>query len=425
MEVRLVNVLKNKLVLGFLIFVLAISVGIGITVWHYGSTYEKTAALYTKTMDWVLPLSIDYVHLSMDEETGLFTGLGKEYKDTINTEGEIIEHQKIREYHFESEYLGEGLTTFEENDSVGAKDEKGNIIIPAEHQSILPFEDSYCIALSDKGYDVIYDKNGKLLKEGHAFYQYLINNKFTGEIDGTYEIFDLSTGEIWREYKDRKFSEIFLLDDQTIAIGFPTQTSEFYLIDYVLFDGQMQPLMGDKTFSVAGGLSEGMRYFITSDRTFDGKATKVEAGFMNENGDTIFLFNHVPECVNDYKDGLAIVYDEKQFYAIDKMGKKVFCLDYTGNAVAASRSDMIDFYNTGSNYCVQFQEGVAPFTLDGKNWGYIDKTGKIIIEPVFKSASPVYQGCAVVCGAGAIGPGSIINSRWGVLDLKEVLKDVQ
>lgn len=415
---------KNKFILGFLIFVLSTGILLGAVVWHYGSIYERQAAVYTKTLDWVVPMSIKYVRMSMDEETGMFYGLSKESKDTINAKGEIVKSQKLTEDNFEPESLGYGFITFEENHSVGAKDEKGNIIIPAEHQFILPFEDGYCIALKKDGDDVIYDKHGKLLKDGCSNLRYLTNDKFISKLDNGYEIFDLHTGKTWNSYKDREFNDVFLLDEHTLAIGFSSQSSGFQVTDYVLFNEQLQPLMNEKTFTVVGGLSEGMRYFISSDTTFDGSPAKVEAGFMNAYGETVFLFDHVPDCVNDYKDGLAIVYDD-QFYVLDKEGKRVFSKEYTGNAIVALRSNMVETYDISNGYFVQFQEGVAPFTLDGKNWGYIDKKGKIIIEPVFKKASPVCQGYAVVCGTGAIGPSSVINSRWGILDLREVLKDVQ
>lgn len=147
-------VCKNKFILGFLIFVLSTGILLGAVVWHYGSIYERQAAVYTKTLDWVVPMSIKYVRMSMDEETGMFYGLSKESRDTINAKGEIVKSQKLTEDNFEPESLGYGFITFEENHSVGAKDKKGNIIIPAEHQFILPFEDGYCIALKKDGDDV-------------------------------------------------------------------------------------------------------------------------------------------------------------------------------------------------------------------------------------------------------------------------------
>jgi hypothetical protein len=56
-----------------------------------------------------------------------------------------------------------------------------------------------------------------------------------------------------------------------------------------------------------------------------------------------------------------------------------------------------------------FSEGLASVLLsdDGDGlWGYIDKAGKMVIKPQFASAAPFSEGLAVVC----------INKKWGYID---------
>ena len=414
------NVLKNKLVLGFLIFVLAISVGIGITVWHYGSTYEKTAAVYMRKLDWVLPLNSNYSQLLYDEEEELYRGWNREKTDWIDANGQVVKSdptdKKVIE--IESESLGHGFYTFSEDYALGVKNSDGEIIIPAEHQQIFPYQDGYCIALHENGYEMIYDISGKLLKEGGTDYHYLSNNKFSVETEDGFEIFDLKTGESWTSYHNRQISEVFKLDNHTFAIGFGMYTMDEYVTDYILFDDNMKPILEDKQFTQINRLSEDMRFFITSERSFDGKPVRRECGFMNKDGEIVFLFDHIPRCVNDYSEGLSIVYDEKKLYALDKQGNIVFSHEYTGDSIAASQRTMMENYEVITPYYVEFNEGFAPVTLNGEKWGYIDTTGKFVIEPYFSEVSTVQNGIAVVCDTRSPTPSSLVHSRWGILKLK-------
>ncbi|MBA4389174.1 MAG: hypothetical protein C0404_14470 [Verrucomicrobia bacterium] len=70
---------------------------------------------------------------------------------------------------------------------------------------------------------------------------------------------------------------------------------------------------------------------------------------------------------------------EKKWGYIDKTGKKVIDPQYQGAR--------------------QFSEGLAPVMVDGK-WGYIDKTAKMVINPQFDSGNSFSEGLArIVVGA--------------------------
>lgn len=54
-----------------------------------------------------------------------------------------------------------------------------------------------------------------------------------------------------------------------------------------------------------------------------------------------------------------------------------------------------------------FAEGLAPVKMGGK-WGYVDRTGRIIINPQFEEAGTFAEGLARVK----------LNGKWGYVDRK-------
>ena len=81
---------------------------------------------------------------------------------------------------------------------------------------------------------------------------------------------------------------------------------------------------------------------------------------------------------------------------------------------------MADEYAFWSPYFTWFVDGLAPATLDGQHWGYINQSGKFVIEPYFKEAHIVMNKTAAVCLIQSDIQSTLSNSRWGILDLKEV-----
>jgi len=62
----------------------------------------------------------------------------------------------------------------------------------------------------------------------------------------------------------------------------------------------------------------------------------------------------------------------------------------------------------------EFSEGLAPVRLNLK-WGYIDKTGKIVIQPQFVDAEDFSEGFAVI---GRLSSGYINKEGKTVIDRK-------
>ncbi len=69
-----------------------------------------------------------------------------------------------------------------------------------------------------------------------------------------------------------------------------------------------------------------------------------------------------------------------------QIGSKWGYIDRTGKVAIEPKFDEVWF----------FCEGLAPVQASGK-WGYIDRTGKIVVEPRFDDAYNVEDGLAAVC----------------------------
>ena len=329
------KVWKSKLVLGFLMAVLMVSLALGAVIWHFGDAYEKTASVYMKSLDWILPLSTDYQYITMDKETGSpYKCVGREQTEFRNTSGKVVR------------------------------------TISSTDDSSVPYTETR-------------DRLG------------------------------------WKSYKGREIHNIWAVDEDTYAVSFKSSTDSESVTDYMLFDGDMQPVLGNRMFEVILEESDGMRYFISSEKDFDGNTMKKECGFLDAGGDVAFTFEHVPLCVNSFSEGLSIVYDDK-LYGYDKDGNAVFALDYTGKKIAASQRENHEEDTTYTPYYTRFSGGLAPVTLDGENMGYINTKGKIVIDPLFKEAGLVVDGTAAVCLMQSDSPSTLVKSRWGILDLEGV-----
>lgn len=82
------------------------------------------------------------------------------------------------------------------------------------------------------------------------------------------------------------------------------------------------------------------------------------------------------EFATPFRNGIATVKNDGVYYAIDESGNKLFDKTFV-------------FLGT-------FDEGLAPFSDDGKSFGYIDTEGNVVIEPKFKGALNFRDGVARV-----------------------------
>ncbi len=114
-----------------------------------------------------------------------------------------------------------------------------------------------------------------------------------------------------------------------------------------------------------------------------------KVGFIDVNGKMVIAPTF--DDVTDFHDGMA------QFTVSTGGGQtKSGYVDKKGRVVPPN-------FNTG----FQFSEGLAAVSPDGKKWGFIDKTGKFVIEPMFQGEGSFSEGLAAVSPDG---------KKWGFID---------
>lgn len=125
-------------------------------------------------------------------------------------------------------------------------------------------------------------------------------------------------------------------------------------------------------FEEASMFRDGIALVLTS-----GKSEKY--GFIDESGKYIITPNYIEATI--FSEGIAYVVSENGApTAIDKGGKTLFTLKDAENARI-------------------FKEGLSAFCISdtsGKKWGFVDKGGKVAINPQFSSIADFNEGtCAV------------------------------
>lgn len=134
--------------------------------------------------------------------------------------------------------------------------------------------------------------------------------------------------------------------------------------------------------------------------------------FIDKTGSTIIPSQF--SAVHDFHAGLCAAQKEKKWGFIDKSGATIVPFDYdwvddfydtqTGKIAAVEKNGKVGFIDSNNKVILPFEyadarsfsEGLAPATKDGKLWGFIDLTGKFIIEPKFMRANKFNSGRALV-----------------------------
>ncbi|GHU70878.1 hypothetical protein FACS189413_11850 [Bacteroidia bacterium] len=133
------------------------------------------------------------------------------------------------------------------------------------------------------------------------------------------------------------------------------------------------------------------------------------SGFMDIKGNVIIPQFKKVKC---FSEGLAGV-----FIGDYETGKWGF-IDNAGNIVINPQFDGLNGLNGyGNRYgnnndgCMGFYEGLAGVLIVNK-WGFINKTGKFVINPQFSNITSFSEGLAAVC------VGEYPNEKWGFIDTK-------
>jgi hypothetical protein len=91
------------------------------------------------------------------------------------------------------------------------------------------------------------------------------------------------------------------------------------------------------------------------------------------------------DAAGEFSEGLAAVEKDDKWGYIDKTGKVVIPLTF------AAPNGYIRYSGRGG-----FREGLAAVHFGGGRWGYINKTGKVVIQPQFGGAEAFSEGLALV-----------------------------
>jgi WG containing repeat len=161
-------------------------------------------------------------------------------------------------------------------------------------------------------------------------------------------------------------------------------------------------------------------------------------GYLDKTGKLQFplKFTHA----EDFSEGLAAVKDGNHSGFIDHAGKMVFevPLDVTlgfheGVAGVLFKGSIAYYDHTGKKLPIStdygpksnsFSSGLLPVSVKGK-WGFVDKSGKLLIAPQFEDADNFSEGLAPVkvrseettwCPRDESGSREGFTMRWGYID---------
>jgi hypothetical protein len=120
-----------------------------------------------------------------------------------------------------------------------------------------------------------------------------------------------------------------------------------------------------------------------------------EWGYVNIKGEWIIPAQY-SRCESFTEDGLAAIYDTRvrQFFYINIKGE-----------ILGTGFKMMD---VSGAHTTDFNSGLAPITLDGQKWGYINTRGRLNIPFKYEKANEFSQGFAAVKLAGNW---NVINTR--------------
>lgn len=131
-------------------------------------------------------------------------------------------------------------------------------------------------------------------------------------------------------------------------------------------------------YSLINPFSEGLAVFCEQDLT----ASNAKYGYLNTTGEVAIEPRY--DAAFDFSEGLALVVDSGKGAFINRAGEVVLHVPY---AVAPS-----------------FGEGIVPAKVkEEQKWGYIDKTGRLVIPFKFDRAMTFSEGYAGVVEDGKIG----------------------
>lgn len=118
--------------------------------------------------------------------------------------------------------------------------------------------------------------------------------------------------------------------------------------------------------------------------------------YLDRSGNPVFELSGLHLLGHPFHDGLAVIQDGTSVYIVDRSGKKMFATitdaamtisDFSENLSRISGVQNDGFIDTSGKWAIpsvydqahSFSQGIAA-VRKGEQWGYIDKSGKLIID---------------------------------------------
>lgn len=118
-------------------------------------------------------------------------------------------------------------------------------------------------------------------------------------------------------------------------------------------------------------------YEVIEDETegfYLAETSEEKYGFINARGEVAISFKYTNAL--PFSQGVAAVAIDSSWFFIDRDGRQLF----------------INRFSDVSS----FSDSLAAFTQDGENWGYVDMSGNIVIEPLYEIAEDFAGGFGIV-----------------------------
>jgi hypothetical protein len=163
-------------------------------------------------------------------------------------------------------------------------------------------------------------------------------------------------------------------------------------------------------------------YYLVDDFSENMAAVQTDHkwGYIDKTG--AFVIQPQFDLAHKFKQGLATVYvgefpKEGKWGYIDKTGKIMIDTKYDdagefSEGLAPVRILADEKYTDITGASHYLTEGAHDFKGIRGRWAFIDRTGRIIIEPKFDEALPFTEGLAAVC----IGNPNFNKGKWGFID---------
>lgn len=392
--------IKTKLAL-IVIACIILSIVLGVLIAKAVNSSKPDAYKDMKNVTWLVSFDEKYEELSVftnkvgeqrflgkrevSEDEYVYDILDKEYHKQNTIDGKY-DLNCYPNFPYLVSYDSKGL--FKES-GVGLMDEDGHILLKPEYEDFTSSTDGFFAAVKeDKDnqcysftfYDINMNKVGELTNETytvsiHDVYSNIGNGLFAFDIqrdvdDKGVVIYDIKRGEIIKKLKT--LSWIKKLSDD-IYCGFADTADDIRVYDpSYQGDEADKDLIFDKDFnfvrvseidySDAQPFSEGLSFA-------SGRNQKYKLACIDEKFNIVFE-TEASLGSNQFSEGKAILYNEDNFFCVDKSGKQLYKKERKG--------DRKNFIYTEAEY----KNGKA-IVQDDKKFGIVDEKGEWIVDPIF------------------------------------------